>query len=100
MPRRAYKPERAVLYEDSAYVRLQNRLAANLRRIRNRQGLTQEEAAHQIGISTRLLQRIEGAETNVTLVTISRVAVGLGVDAAQLLAPGLTGGQRRKMRTR
>lgn len=89
---------RKPLYEDPAYVLLKNRLAANLRRVRG--DLSQEEAAHRAGLATRLLQRMEHAETNVTLLTLARLCAGLQVDVAVLFAPAATGGRRQVRRKR
>lgn len=96
----ARRAERAQYYESASFIGLQNRLAANLRRVRDRGGWTQEETAHRVGLSTRVLQRIESAETNVTLVTLARLCAGLDVDVAVLLGPGPTGGRRSRSKKR
>ena len=48
---------------------------------------TQEEVVHRCGMTTRLLQRVEGSEVNLTLTTLARLCEGLEVDAAQILKP-------------
>jgi ribosome-binding protein aMBF1 (putative translation factor) len=91
MPRpkaeRRRRPERAEQYKSAAYQELQARLAAAVRHLRTEKGWTQEEAAHRCGMTTRLLQRVEGSEVNLTLTTLARLCEGLEVDAAQLLKP-------------
>ena len=88
MPRpRQRRPERVEQYESSAYRDLQARLAASVRRLREEKGWTQEEAAHRCGMTTRLLQRMEGEDVNLTFTTLARLCEGLEVDVVQLLKP-------------
>jgi ribosome-binding protein aMBF1 (putative translation factor) len=91
MPRpkaeRRRRPERAEQYESAAYRELQERLATAVRHLRGEKGWTQEEAAHRCGMTTRLLQRVEGSDVNLTLTTLARLCEGLEVDATQLLRP-------------
>lgn len=88
MPRpRQRRPERAEQYESAAYRDLQARLAAAVLRLREEKGWTQEEAAHRCGMTTRLLQRVEGKDVNLTFTSLARLCEGLGVDVVRLLAP-------------
>ena len=82
---RQRRAERAAQYESAAYNELLERLAHNVLRLRRARKWTQEEAAHQTGMSTRLFQRIEAGETNVTLTTLARLIEGFGVEAVDLL---------------
>lgn len=63
-------------------------LAARLRRLRLRHGLTQEQFAEAAGLSYKFYQQIEtGRKKQVWLETIERLAAGFGLQAWQLLAP-------------
>ncbi|MFY2560015.1 helix-turn-helix domain-containing protein [Corallococcus terminator] len=81
---RKRRPERADQYESPAYHDLQARLAAAVRHLREVKGWTQEEAAHRCGMTTRLLQRVEGEDVNATFTTLARLCGGFEVDVAQL----------------
>lgn len=83
--KRRRKTERAVQYENRTYRQLLRRLARATKGLRKKRGWTQEEAAHQCGMSTRLYQQVESEETNATLTTLARLAEGFEVDVLQLL---------------
>ena len=65
---------------------LQRRLGRNLRRLRKARGLSQEAFADSIHIHRTYVGGLERGERNVTLRTVERIALALGVDAADLLA--------------
>jgi transcriptional regulator with XRE-family HTH domain len=63
---------------------LTRRFAANLRRLRHRAGLTQDQLAAKAGVATRHLQKIEAGSVNVTVRTVAALAHALEVDASAL----------------
>ena len=81
---RRRRPERLALYEGATYRELQQRLAKSVLRIRAERELSQEDAAHLCEMSTRLYQRAEGEEANLTLSTLARISDGLDVDIVEL----------------
>lgn len=62
-------------------------VAANLRRLRARQGLSQEALADRAGIHRTYVGSVERAERNVSIDNICRLAWALNVDVRALLAP-------------
>ncbi len=65
---------------------LQRRLGRNLRSLRQAKGLSQEAFADMLRIHRTYVGGLERGERNVTLKTVERIAVSLGVDASDLLA--------------
>ena len=72
---------------------LKDVLSANLRRIRNETGRTQEEMAHLLGISTRYLGSIERGKVSPSVTLLGKFASALSVTASDLITP--TGGRFR-----
>jgi len=62
-------------------------VAANLRRLRAAQGLSQEALADRAGIHRTYVGSVERAERNVSIDNICRLAWALRVDVRELLAP-------------
>lgn len=60
-------------------------LAANIRRLRLKQGLRQRDLADAIGVDERYVRRIEAADVNVTVVTLARLAEVLRTTPGRLV---------------
>ena len=67
-----------------AYITVTAGLARTVRKIRLAKGWTLEHAAEQMSLDLKHLQKIEAATVNVTLVTLTRIASGLGVEVGDL----------------
>jgi transcriptional regulator with XRE-family HTH domain len=59
----------------------------NVRRIRLRKGLTQEELVEICGFSQQYISGLEQGNRNPTVVTIYEIATALGVSHLDLLRP-------------
>lgn len=81
------KPERQHLERIPAYRATQARFSENLYRIRRSRRLTQEKVAELCDLTPRHIQMMEAGEINCTIMTLSRLAQGLGIDVAELFAP-------------
>lgn len=60
----------------------------NLRRERERQGLTQLDVAQRLGVSESVISRLETGRRSVSLTVVEQVATALGVTPLMLLAEG------------
>lgn len=81
-------PKRAALFETEIYVGIVGRVGANVRRLREARGWTQEElAALAKDMGPAMLRQIEAGRTNITAATLARLCEALEVDAAELLVP-------------
>lgn len=60
--------------------------AANLRRARKQAGMSQEALAHAAGLNMTHVARIERAEREPGVRTVSRLTVALGIPADELFA--------------
>jgi transcriptional regulator with XRE-family HTH domain len=59
----------------------------NLKRIRLKKGLTQEQFADISGFSQQYISGLEGGKRNPTVVTVYELAVALGVSHMDLMRP-------------
>ncbi|WP_437925342.1 helix-turn-helix transcriptional regulator [Sorangium sp. So ce291] len=78
-------------------------IAANLRRLRQKRGMTQESLAEAAELDLRTLQDIEGMRQSVSLGALVRLANALDVSPAALLRPAempeIKRGRPRKARS-
>ena len=70
---------------ENGLVGLQAIVAANVKRLRLRLGLSQEQLAEVCGDHRTYIGSIERGERNITISTLEAVAVALGVKPADLL---------------
>lgn len=61
-------------------------VAHNLRRLRQRSGLSQVALAQASGISRRMIINLEGGETNISLSSLDRLAEALGASFVDLVS--------------
>lgn len=61
------------------------RLAKNVKRLRDLRGWSQEELAEQAGFHRTYISQVERALKNPTIVAVEKLATALGVRAGQLL---------------
>ena len=59
----------------------------NVRRLRQRSGLSQERFAEVSGFSQQYISGLEQGRRNPTVLTLHELATALGVDARELLRP-------------
>jgi transcriptional regulator with XRE-family HTH domain len=60
----------------------------NIKRIRQRNGLTQEQFAEMSGFSQQYISGLERGHRNPTIVTLYELATALGVSHVDLVRPG------------
>jgi transcriptional regulator with XRE-family HTH domain len=60
----------------------------NVKRIRQRNGLTQEQFAEVSGFSQQYISGLERGHRNPTIVTLYELATALGVSHVELVRPG------------
>jgi transcriptional regulator with XRE-family HTH domain len=61
------------------------RVRLNVRALRDAASLTQRQAAARVKMHRRLWQKVEAGTTNITLLTLGRLGIALGVDPVTLL---------------
>lgn len=82
------RPPKRVQPRSETFQMIVERLAVNVRRLREAKGWTQEECAGRCGrLDPAVLRVIEAATANVTATTVARLCDGFGVDVCELLAP-------------
>jgi transcriptional regulator with XRE-family HTH domain len=66
---------------------LRHNIAANVRRLRENSGRSQEALGEDCGLHPGHVGQIERATSDITVGTLERLAAGLGVDPLRLLRP-------------
>ena len=64
---------------------LLKKIAANLRRLRERSGFTQERLAEKADLHPRTIQKIESGSINLLITTLDRLRLALRADWNELL---------------
>lgn len=64
---------------------MRQRLRTNVRVLRNAASLTLKQAAARVKMHPRHWQKVEAGTVNITLLTLARLGVALGVDPSELL---------------
>ena len=67
-------------------------LAANIKRFREMENITQENLAEKAGISTPMMCDIEGCRTWISDKTLARLSAALKIDTYRLFVPDEIGG--------
>lgn len=67
-------------------MRWEDRVGANVRRLRKAKGLSQEALAHDAGMSMRYLAGLERGEENPSLLFLVKLAEALEIEPAALLS--------------
>lgn len=70
--------------------------AANLRRLRNQRGISQDDLAHRANVSRSYLSQIEKGAFYASLKIVGRLALALGVDPAELLKKSVRQNQKSR----
>jgi transcriptional regulator with XRE-family HTH domain len=60
-------------------------IAANVRQIRSKRGLTQEALAEAVGVDLRFIQKVESGKASISLGTLVALAEALAVKPGVLL---------------
>jgi transcriptional regulator with XRE-family HTH domain len=66
---------------------INHRIAARVRNLRNRSGLSLEALAEASGVSRSMISLVERGESSPTAVVLEKLATGLGVSLATLFEP-------------
>ena len=80
-------------------MKLADRLAESLLRMRREAGVTQAEMARRLGLTQSTIARAEKGNQNLTLSMLDELCDALGCDLIDLLQPGrvkLSGAPRRR----
>jgi len=68
-------------------MKLRGRVAKNLRRLRHKRSMSQEELAHRARINRNYVGMLEREQYAASIDMLEKLAGGLGVDPIELLRP-------------
>lgn len=68
-------------------MKLRERVARNLRRLRQAEGLSQEELCSHAGIDKNYVGKLEREENAATVDMLEKIAEALGIDPIEFLRP-------------
>lgn len=80
---------RNILLSQAESGKVLEHLAQNLRRLRLKAGLSQEELARRAGLSRRMVNGLEAGTANISLSNLDNLATALGVTFVELVRPAL-----------
>nr|WP_315221106.1 helix-turn-helix transcriptional regulator [uncultured Duganella sp.] len=81
------KPDASGVSTQTQKCEAQLMFAANVRRFRKAQLISQEKLAEYAGLHTNYISSVERGERNISICNIERIARGLGTSMAALLTP-------------
>lgn len=64
---------------------LKQQISSNIKRLRGEAGLSQQKLAERTGLQVRYLSQLENHPKDISTRTLERLAIGLGVTAAELI---------------
>ena len=70
---------------DSSHMSLRERVARNLRRLRQEKSVSQEELAHRAQVNRNYVGMVEREEYSVSVDTLEKLATALDVDPIEFL---------------
>jgi len=80
------KPDASPVSNPTQKCEAQLLFAANVRRFRKAQSISQEKLAEFAGLHTNYISSVERGERNISICNIERIARGLGVAMPELLS--------------
>ena len=84
---RELEAEAPLAPDEAAEIDAPYRLAANVYRLRKARGMSQAAVADALGVTQPRVAQIERGDANLRIGTVARLAVALGCDIRDLLAP-------------
>lgn len=67
--------------------KLIQKIGQNIKRIREKKGITQIDLAYECGFEKGNMSRIEAGRTNPTIKTLAKIAEALGVSITDIIKP-------------